>query len=310
MQDTMKLLVMGTGALGGYFGGRLAAQGHDVTFVARGQQLQALKENGLRLESPMGDLHLPHVQATDRPEGNPDVVLLMVKNRDVEAAGTALLPILKPGGAVLTVQNGVSAPERLGRIIGPERVIGGSVFMPADVKAPGVIRQSSDFSIVRAGVGPGGPAKKCDALIAALCAAGVDAAQVDDIDKLLWEKLIFLGAYSALTALTRLDIGPLRTCPETRLLLRRAVEEAAAVGTAIGIRLDDDVVETQFDRLDNGVPANSHASMLDDLNRGKPLELEYLSGEIVRLGAEQGIDTPVHAFVCAALAPFADGAPG
>ncbi|MEV8467742.1 2-dehydropantoate 2-reductase [Fluviibacterium sp. DFM31] len=305
----MKILVMGAGALGGFYGARLARDGHEVTLVARGAHLEAMQRDGLRVESPMGDLHVRDIRATDRPEGNPDIVLLMIKNRDVEAAGAQVKPFLNEGSAVVTVQNGVTAPERLGRVIGPERVISGSVFMPASIKAPGVILHSSDNSMVRAGVREGGPSDLCDRLIAALAATGVDAQRVDDTDRMLWEKMVFQSVFSAITSLTRLDVGPLRDCPETRALLRAGLGEAAAVGKAVGIDLDADVAEVQFTRLMESLPRHSHASMLDDLNRGKPLELEYLSGEIVRLGQEHGIATPTHRFMRAALMPFAEGAP-
>ncbi|WP_193139379.1 MULTISPECIES: ketopantoate reductase family protein [unclassified Meridianimarinicoccus] len=305
----MKILVMGAGALGGFYGARLARDGHEVTLVARGAHLDAMQRAGLRVESPLGDLHVTDFHATDRPEGNPDIVLLMVKNRDVEDAGAQVKPFLNDDSAVVTVQNGVSAPERLGRVIGAERVISGSVFMPASIKTPGVILHSSDNSLVRAGVRDGGPSDLCDRLIAALAATGVATERVEDTDKMLWEKMIFQSVFSAITTLTRLDIGPLRDCPETLALLRAGVEEAAAVGKAAGINLDADVAEVQFARLMEGLPRHSHASMLDDLNRGKPLELEYLSGEIVRLGLKHGISTPTHSFMQAALLPFAQGAP-
>jgi 2-dehydropantoate 2-reductase len=306
----MRVLVMGAGALGGFFGARLQAAGHEVAFVARGAHLEAMGRGGLRVESPMGDLHLPQVLAVADPADapRPDIVLLMVKNRDLEQAAEALRPVLGPETAVMTAQNGVSAPARLAGAIGPERVIAGAVYMPADIRAPGVIRHSAPNARLQAGVAPGGPATACDRLLAAVEAAGIPAEPAGDVDALLWEKFVLLAPFAAITALTRLDAGPIRGCPETRALWRQAVEEAVAVGHAACPGLPGG----QTDRVDamlDALPAGAHASMLDDLTRGKPLELEYLSGEIVRLGAAHGIPTPVHGMVRAALLPFVDGAP-
>ena len=305
----MRVLVMGAGALGGFFGARLQAAGHEVAFVARGAHLAAMQSDGLRVESPMGDMHLPTVVAVADPAEapRPDVVLMMVKNGDLEAAAGALGPVLGPETAVMTAQNGVSAPARLAEAISPGRVIVGAVYMPADIRAPGVIRHSSPSARLQAGVAPGGPAAACDRLLTAVEAAGIAAERAEDVDALLWEKFVLLAPFAAITALTRLDAGPIRDRPETRALWRQAVEEAVAVGHAVCPGLPGG----QADRVDamlDALPEAAHASMLDDLTRSKPLELEYLSGEIVRRGAAHGVPTPVHAMVRAALMPRAEGA--
>jgi len=305
----MRVLVMGAGALGGYFGARLQSVGHDVTYVARGPHLEALHAQGLRVESPLGDLHLPVVRAVadaaDAPP--PDLALVMVKNRDLEAAGTALAPMLGPATAVVTVQNGVTAPERLGAIVGRERIVAAAVFMPADLRAPGVIRHSSTFHRIRAAVAPNGPSAALDAFMAACAQAGIEATREPDVATLLWRKFAFLAPFAALTALTRLDIGPIRECRESRALLRQAVDEVGAVGRAAEPGLPEDLAEVAWQQLTEGVGPATHASMLDDLMRGKPLELDYLSGEVVRRGAALGVPTPVHAMVCGALMPYAQG---
>ncbi|MEX0287437.1 MAG: ketopantoate reductase family protein [Paracoccaceae bacterium] len=306
----MDILVMGAGALGGYFGGRLAGAGHNVTFVARGAHLAAMQASGLRIESPVGDLHLPLVGAVGDPsEADPaDVVLFLVKNRDVEGAARALGPVLKPDSVVVTLQNGVSAPVRLGAVIGPDRVVPGVAFIPAEVSEPGVVRHNAPLQKLVFGTGQKASANRLAELADALRNVGVDVSVSDDVEVMLWSKFVFLSALSAITTLTRLDIGPLRDTPETAGLLRQAMEETAAVGRVVCPGLPADIVDTQFAFMEN-LPGSVHASMLDDLRRGKPLELNHLSGDVSRIGRKHGIATPLHDFVTAALQPFADGAP-
>ncbi len=301
---------MGAGALGGYFGGRLAGAGHNVTFVARGAHLEAMQQDGLRIESPMGNLHLPEVTAISDPAGatDVDIVLFLVKNFDVEAAAQTLLPTLKPDSLIVTMQNGVSARHRLGQIVGVERVVSGIAFIPADVKAPGIIRHSAELHRLVFGTGTRTNASRINKLAAALNDAGVEATVSDNIEHMLWKKFIFLSALSAMTALTRLDIGPLRQTPETAKLFRQAMDETEAVGCAVCPDLPQGIAEEQWNfTLD--LPGGVHASMLDDLGRGKPLELNYLSGDVVRLGRIHGIATPLHDFVTAVLQPYVNGTP-
>jgi 2-dehydropantoate 2-reductase len=308
----MKILVMGAGALGTYFGGRLQAAGHEVTLVARGAHLDALRKTGLRIESPAGDLYLPSVHASDDPAagGTPDVVLFMVKTYDVEEAGRRLAPVLGPDTIVVTCQNGVGTPERLAPIVGAARVHPGAVYMPADVREPGVVRHSGAFHRLVFGSlsGPAGPMAR--AFAEAVRKAGPDCEIVDDIRAALWEKFVLLSSLAALTAVTRLDIGPIRDCPETKALLVHAVDEALAVGLADCPTLDPDAGKKALDLMLERMGAKVHASMLDDLQRGRRIELDDLSGEIVRRGRRHGIPTPVHAFVAAVLAPCVAGKPG
>ncbi len=306
----MKILVMGAGALGGYFGGRLVEAGNKVTFVARGAHLEALQENGLRIESPVGDLLLPKVQAVNTPQkdSDADVVLFLVKNYDVESAARVLLPFLKPDSVVVTLQNGVTAPRLLGDIIGHERVVPGIAFIPADIKAPGVVRHSAPLQKLILGRGPNGSADRINALIESLTQIGVDATTSENIEVALWTKFVSFSALSAMTALTRLDIGPLRNNPQSAALVQKAIAETETVGRVVCPELPRGSAEAQWQMLQN-LPDNVHASMLDDLQRGKRLELNFLSGEVSRLGALHGIATPVHDVVSAALQPFVDGAP-
>lgn len=306
----MRVTVFGAGALGGYFGARLQQAGHDVTYIARGAHLAAMQSNGLSVESPLGNIRLDTVRAVATPDeaGPADLVLFMVKNYDVETAATALASTIQPDTVVVTAQNGVSAQVRLGEIIGFQHVMPGAIYMPADIKAPGVIRHSSRFHRIAFGELNGDRSDRARAIQKALAETGIDATLSDDIWRVLWEKFVLMAPNSAITALTRLDIGPIRDTPATLALLRRLIEEAAAVAGAENASVQADVVETTLDFLVNKAPATMHASMLDDLQRGRRLELDWLSGEIVRKGQKHGIDTPSHAFALAVLAPFANGA--
>jgi len=305
----MRILMMGAGALGGYFGARLAAAGHEVGFVARGAHLAAMQTKGLRIESGRGDLHLDPVTAIASPEefDAPEIIFLLVKNYDLEEAATQLLPTLTPGSCVVTLQNGISAPERLGAIIGADRVVPGVAYIPADVKAPGVIRHSAELERLIFGPGP----KALDVvqrLVTALNATGCDASIAKNIQHTLWKKFIALAALSAMTGLTRLNVGPLRDCPDTLTLFRQAQEETEAVARAVCPDLPPGGTEAAMEMILN-VPRHFHASMLDDLNNGKRLELNYLSGDVARLGAAHGVATPLHSFVTAMLQPYVGGPP-
>lgn len=307
----MIITVFGAGALGGYFGARLQATGHDVTYIARGAHLKAMQSQGLRVESPLGDIQFDQINAVGTPDQAPlaDLVLFMVKNYDVADAARELAPTIGPDTLVLTAQNGVSAQGLLADAIGEDRVLPGAIYMPADIKAPGVIRHSAAFHKIIFGTWDGrvdGPVRDVETAIAA---TGIETIRSDDIWKVLWEKFILMAPNAAITATTRLDIGPIRSTPETLGLLRLLVEEAAAIARAEHAVIADDIVETTMSFLTETVPATMHASMLDDLMRGSRLELPWLSGEIVRRGQELGIETPAHAFAYAVLAPSINGTP-
>ncbi|MEM7303090.1 MAG: ketopantoate reductase family protein [Pseudomonadota bacterium] len=306
----MNILVMGAGALGGYFGGRLAGAGHNVTFVARGAHLEAMQRDGLKIESPTGNLHLPKVQAVGQPEpdGSAEIVLFLVKNFDVESAAQSLLPCLNPNSVNVTLQNGVSTPQRLGEIVGPECVAPGIAFIPATVREPGVILHGAALQRLAFSKGTEANADRINMLASALREVGAEVTVSDDVQVMLWSKFVFLSALSALTTLTRLDVGPVRDTPETAALFRQAMEETAAVGKVLCPDLPESTVDEQWQFL-LSLPDTVHASMLDDLNNGKPLELNYLSGDVSRLGRENGILTPLHDFVTATLQPFVNGAP-
>ncbi|WP_161470991.1 ketopantoate reductase family protein [Tropicimonas marinistellae] len=307
----MRFLIMGAGALGSYFGARLVAAGHAVAFVARGAHLDAMRTRGLSIRSPLGDLDLDRVRAFADPAeaGAADAVLFMVKNYDVSRAGAQLSSVLAEDAVVITAQNGITAHKRLADLIGPRRVAPGMVYMPADIPEPGVVGHYSDFSRLVIGPVMDGNAAVLEPVAAALRGAGIDVEQVEDADAALWEKFVLLASIAALTCLTRLDLGPIRACPETQHLLRAALDEAMAVGKAVCPGLTDTAADRAWSLLQSMRP-DVHASMLDDLQRGKRLELDYVSGEIQRLGRAHGIATPVHGFANDLLRPFVDGAPG
>ncbi|MDH5747755.1 MAG: 2-dehydropantoate 2-reductase [Rhodospirillales bacterium] len=314
MEAKPTFAVMGTGGIGGYFGGRLAAAGYDVTFIARGAHLNAIRDHGLKVLSPLGDFTVEGVNATDDPAsvGPVDFVLFMVKLQDMKAAAQLIKPLVGDKTTIVPFQNGIGGPDLIREAFGPERMMGGVAYIPAMIEAPGVIRHGgtlAKLSIGEFGEKSGNAhSARAEILAAAFTDAGVEIGIAKDIEVTLWSKFIFLGAMSALTCLTRLPLGPIREDPDTRALFAAAMEEIAAVGRARGVALDEDVVQRQMGFADK-LGAGMKSSMLNDLEAGKPLELEYLSGTAVHLGIELGVDTPVHRMAYAVLKPYLQGAP-
>ena len=306
----MKIAMMGAGGIGGMFGARLAAAGNDVTFIARGAHLQAIQEQGLKLLSPLGDLHLSDVHATDDPAsiGPVDVVLFAVKLYDVEAAAEACKALLKDGTAVISLLNGIDSEARIEAVLGTGHAVGGIAYAPAAIAAPGVIRHDDSFASLGIGEMDGrASARLTD--FSALCAeAGFEARVSDQIVTELWNKFVFLATYAAVTCLARQPCGAIQRHGELRWLYEAGMREVAALAAAKGIRLSDDAFERYFKFVDNQNP-EAQASMLTDLQAGKRLELNWLSGLVVRMGEEEGIETPVHRVATAALIPYADGPP-
>lgn len=306
----MRIAVFGAGAVGGYFGARLAAAGEDVHFVARGAHLDAIRKTGLRIESPNGNLTLHPAQATDDPAsiGPVDYVMFAVKLFDTERVAQACRPLVGPDTTVLALQNGVESEEILGRVLGPEHVMGGTVYIAAVIAEPGLVRQTGAFARMIFGELDGTMSPRGDAYEAACKKAGIDAVFSHEVLTEIWMKFIVLAALSGVTTATRLPVGILRADPDTRMLLRNAIAEAAAVGRAQGVFLPDDAVERQMATID-GWPREMVASMLHDLNAGKRMELDHLSGAVARLGRQRGVPTPVHDTLYAALKPYKDGRP-
>ena len=306
----MKIVVMGSGGVGGYFGARLAANGADVTFIARGEHLAALRRDGLKVLSANGDLTVKPVKATDDPAsvGHADLVMIAVKLWSTDDAARTIAPMMGPNSAVVSWQNGVVAEDILIKHYGKERVIGGVSNIAALIEAPGVIRHNGTMARLIFAELNGKPSKRIDAFAALCKQANIDHVVSDDINRAIWQKFIFLASFSGVTCATRLSIGPIRTDPETRAMLKAALGEVVAIGRAKGVSLPDDQVEQSLTWADN-LPPTMVASMLGDLNRGNRLELPWLSGNVVKLGEELGVATPVHKFIFTVLKLHADGKP-
>jgi 2-dehydropantoate 2-reductase len=299
----MKIAAMAAGAVGGYFGARLAADGHDVFFIARGANREAMEKNGLKIESVHGDLHLPKVNVTDDPKtvGPVDVVLFAVKLWDTEKAAELAKPMVGPNTRVITVQNGVDSVERLAPILGADKVAGGVAYIATVIEAPGVIKQTSQFCGLRFGRTD----NKSDPVLEAFAAAGKKAKCDLDVSKDIqaerWEKFIFLTAMAGATASRRSSIGPIIAQPDGLALFRNLMEEARAVGKAAGTEIGADYIESRMKFLAGQVNPNMKASMAHDLERGNRLELDWLNGKVAALGDKYGIDTPASDEVVAKL---------
>jgi len=299
----MRIAVMAAGAVGGYFGARMQVAGHDVFFIARGAHLDALRRNGLTLESLHGDLHLPKVNATDKPAevGPVDIVLFAVKLWDTESAAEQALPLLDPNTRLITLQNGVDSYERIAPIVGAERAIPGVTYVVTVIDRPGVIKQTSTFQAIICGTIDGRPDPALQAFVDAAKVARIDITLSPHIQSDRWQKFIFLSATSGATSVTRSTMGPILADPDTRALFRNLMAETFAVGRAKGVALDDDYVNQRMAFADKNVPASMKASMANDLDRGNRLELDWLAGRVSQLGRELNVPTPVNDTIYAAL---------
>jgi 2-dehydropantoate 2-reductase len=291
----MRIAAMAAGAVGGYFGARMAAAGHDVFFVARGAHRDAIAKNGLKIESVLGDLHLPKPNVTDDPAkvGPVDIVLFAVKLWDTEKAAEQARPLVGETTRVITLQNGIDSVERIAPILGAEQTVGGAAYIATVIAAPGVIKQTSQFAMMRFGRADKKPDATLKAFVNAGKAAKVDLDITPDIQRELWQKFIFLTAMSGSTASLRSPIGPIRDDPELRAFVRALMDEAFAVGKAKGVSsLDAAYLEERMNFLAGKIEPGMKASMAHDLERGNRLELDWLSGKVRALGHELSIPTP------------------
>jgi 2-dehydropantoate 2-reductase len=304
----MRIAVMGTGGVGGYFGAKLANGGNDVTFIARGKHLDAIRAQGLAIESGASPFHLASVRATDDPAqiAPVDVVMFCVKLWDVEQAAVQVEPLVSTGGVVIPFQNGLAAPEILERVLGPARVLGGVAYIAATIRAPGVIAHTGTMARLRVGAFPGGPAERATQFADACRAAGIEVEVSPDIRRALWEKFCFLAALSGCTSVARQPVGGIRGDPDLRATFEAAVREAWNVGRAHGVPLADDYVATQLKALD-GLPAQMRSSMQNDLAGGRRLEAPWLSGAVAALAKHVGLAAPVSGVLYAALKPYVAG---
>ena len=309
----MRIAVMGAGGIGGNFGARLAAAGEDVALIARGAHLAAMREKGLEVRSEtVGDVHVrPRIASDDPAEvGAVDVVLLATKLYDLEEAAALCKPLLGPDTPVISLLNGIDSEERMIPILGPDAVVGGVAYVTAHVIEPGVVRHVSGPQAMAFGELSGGRSARLDAFAEVATAAGIEARYSDNIWREIWGKFVLLAASAGICALARQPVGALRADPELRALVEDAVEEVLAVAEAKEVGLDRDeawALTNWF--LDNGA-ADLRPSMLVDLDHGKRLELDWISGAVVRLGRELGVATPINRTIWAALKPWAEGGEG
>ncbi|HET7381672.1 MAG TPA: 2-dehydropantoate 2-reductase [Pseudolabrys sp.] len=290
----MRIAAMAAGAVGGYFGARMAAAGHDVFFIARGAHRDAIARNGLKVESVHGDLHLPKPNVTDDPAkvGPVDIVLFAVKLWDTETAAAAAHPLLGPDSRLITFQNGVDSVERISSVLGAERTVGGAAYIATTIASPGVIKHTSQFATIRFGHADKKPDATLNAFVDAGKAAKIDIALSADIERELWQKFIFLTAMAGSTASLRSPIGPIVADPELRGFFRALMEEAFAVGKARSVALDPAYLDERMNFVVSKVEPGMKASMAHDLERGNRLELDWLAGKVRALGRELGIPTP------------------
>jgi 2-dehydropantoate 2-reductase len=304
----MKIAIMGSGGVGGYFGARLANSGNEVSFIARGDHLAAMREHGLKVESGLGDIHLPKVSVTDDPRaiGKVDLVLFSVKLRDTEAAAQSIKPLFGPDTGIVSFQNGVQKDDILRGVFGDKPVMGGVAYIATAIGRPGVIKHTGTLQRLVFGEYDGRRSARADAFLDACLKAGVDAQLTDDIRRQIWEKFVFLVALSGTTTTMRLPIGPIRAHPRTRVFLLDIMREAVAVGRAHGVALPADYAEQRLAFCDS-LPEDMTSSMHHDLERGNPLEVQWLSGGVVQLGEKVGIPTPANRAVWDILALHAGG---
>jgi 2-dehydropantoate 2-reductase len=306
----MRIVVMGTGGVGGYFGARLAQAGCQVAFIARGAHLATLREQGLRVRSQRGHIHLAQVEASDDPAslGPADMVLVAVKLWDTEAAAYAIRPLVGPTTGVVSFQNGVEKEDILRRVLGDRAVMGGVSYIAATIAEPGVIEHTGTMARLVFGELDGRRSERAEALLEACSRAGVEAELSADISRAIWEKFVLLAALAGTTSTIRLPIGPIRANPQARSLLFDAMREVVAVGRALGVALPEDYAENRLAFAD-GLPPEMTSSMHKDLERGNRLEVPWLSGAVVALGRKAGVPTPVHRAFADILAVHADGRP-
>ena len=305
----MKIAVMGSGAIGGYLGARLAAAGAEVTFVARGAQLAAIRARGLMIRSPLGDLLIAPAAATDDPAavGAVDAVLLATKLYDVEAAARAIGPMIGQDTAIVCLQNGIDATDIVERLHGRVHVVGGVVMINAEIAAPGVIQHNA-LNRLTVGELDGRESARLARFVTLGNRAGIETVSSPDIRLEIWRKFLVLAPMAALSAMTRVALARVRAHEETWHLAEQGMREVVAVANAQGVGLTEEDVRRTLAFV-QGMPATWRASLAVDLERGRRLEIDWLAGAVWRLGQAAGIDTPFHKVALGVLKPHAAGAP-
>jgi 2-dehydropantoate 2-reductase len=303
----MHILIYGAGGAGGYFGAQLARAGEEVTFLARGPHLQAIKRDGLRIETPDGEMVIQPAQATDDPSavGKVDVVILGVKAWQVTDAAKAMRPVIGENTFVVTLQNGVDAPGELSAVLGAEHAAGGTCAVIAWLTGPGRIRSvvSTGICCIRFGELDNRQSERVTRLRQAFERSGTKVEVPDDIKAALWSKFLIVTAFGGVGAVTRAPIGVTRALPETRRMLEQCMQETLAVARARGIALADRLPADSMAVLDS-LGGNGTTSLQRDIADGKRTELDYWNGAVVRLGREAGVATPTHDFIYRSLLPL------
>jgi 2-dehydropantoate 2-reductase len=291
----MKIAIIGAGGVGGFFGARLQQAGADVHFVARGAHLAAMRSDGLRVESPLGDIHLPRVNVTDNPAdiGVADIVWLSVKLWDMDGAVRSMRPLMGPDTGVISCQNGVQKDEILREAFGDRAVMGGVAYIATNIDRPGVIKHTGTMQRLIFGEYDGRRSARAALLLEASVRGGINAELSDDIRKAIWEKFVFLVGLSGSTTTMRETIGPIRSNPQSRRFLSELMRETVAVGRALGVALPADFAEKRLAFVD-GLPDHMTSSMHHDLKAGKRLEVSWLSGGVAQLGEQTGVPTPMN----------------
>ena len=306
--DSPTFAIMGSGGMGGYIGAKLSQAGYRVSFIARGAHLEAMQNNGLKIEGPDETFVIDPIRATSDPKdiGPVDFVIFCVKLWDTEAAGDQCRDLIGPDTAVLSMQNGVDAEPILSGILGSQHVMGATSEIGANIIEPGFVRRFTPFAIIRFGEFDQRRSARSIRLSEAITAAGLGAEHVDNISLTIWDKFLWLVGASALNCATRQPFGPVREDPDTRALLRQIMEEVMSVANAKGIPLTNENIETRLDYIDS-LPGQAKVSMALDLERGNRLELPWLSGAVVRMGQELSVPTPANQVICAALKHYING---
>ncbi len=300
----MKIAVMGVGGMGGYYGGLLTKHGHVVSFVARGEHLRAIRANGLQIKSIHGDLIANPAKVTNNASeiGPVDLIIFCTKTYHTDQAAQVIKPLVGPDTTVISLQNGIDAAERIGRVIGPEHLLAGATWISSFVEAPGVIKQVSQFRRVVIGELDGSLTPRLQAAEAAFRETGITVEVSENILKVLWTKFVFISAVSSFGSLTRLPMGDYRSVPETRAKMISLMQEVKALAESLGVTLDADVVEKSMKFIDDNLP-HIKPSMQVDVEAGRRTEIESMIGVIGRKGAEKGVPTPVADMVYASLLP-------
>lgn len=305
----MRIAIIGAGGVGGYFGARLQQAGADVHFVARGAHLAAMRRDGLNIESPLGDVHLPKVNVTETPAdiGPADIVWLAVKLWDMDGAVKSMRPLIGPGTGIISFQNGVQKDDVLRAAFGDDAVMGGVAYIATNIDRPGVIKHTGTMQRLIFGEYDGRRSSRAETLLDFCVRGGINAELSDNVQKAIWEKFVFLVGLSGSTTTMRETIGPIRSNPQSRRFLSDLMRETVAVGRALGVALPADFADQRLAFVDS-LPDAMTSSMHHDLKAGKRLEVSWLSGGVAQLGEKAGVATPMNRAVWDILALYEAGA--